>query len=604
MKIIDSLVTKVKGVEQVHRRTEFSKIYEEESGLFTLVSSLQPLHFLAEGSSRNPSAKKLEDVDPESSIETTDYVEYDKMPIIVRLFKNKSGYEVTSRKTGHRITAELIEVDHQPKTKLDDSGDFAFIHDIQPDSIRLWKHAKTGKAPKHMKWKITESGKASGEGSLHFSEEVEAFDESVDIKKPVAKDINKIAISTMKTGIDANSFYWEETLPKSNIKVDLDVSYQSTSAGSVLNDDTTFAASRGATDGDSVDTGNFPYGPEMSHFGSARRIIRLFTPFDTSSLPNNAVVSSAIYSVYVYSKTNDANDGTDYLSVIQTSQATPASLAIADFDQAGSTKGATDVDLTGITTGQYLDFSLNATGIGWINLTGNTLLGLREGHDLNNFDIGTGDNTGNGIRLQNSNGTPPKLVVTFTATNTGYKTPRYSGSPRGEFTNPTNIYSSDNSYATSNPTDTANDEQDYHGFSFPELLKLNATDIAQIEVVIEAKANQYPGQYTTVSLSHNGGTNFTSIKYFPNDVDDWTLSDTTASSSTTSLTGLNPLWGRTWSISEFSKDNFRVRLNSIRYAGTGTLISYDQLLVRIFYVGSDKKTKDMIGSGFVPSKRR
>jgi len=41
-------------------------------------------------------------------------------------------------------------------------------------------------------------------------------------------------------------------------------------------------------------------------------------------------------------------------------------------------------DITGVSTSAYTSFPLNATGIGWINKTGFTLLGTREGHDATN----------------------------------------------------------------------------------------------------------------------------------------------------------------------------------------------------------------------------
>lgn len=122
---------------------------------------------------------------------------------------------------------------------------------------------------------------------------------------------------------------------------------------------------------------------------TAYYLYRVFLPFDTSSLPDDATITSATLHVYPYAKKNNDNDGDDFVTVVQTSQASTTTLSKADFDQAGSINNPTEgidtserKDITNVSTSAYLTFNLNSTGLGWVSPTGTTMLGLREGHDV------------------------------------------------------------------------------------------------------------------------------------------------------------------------------------------------------------------------------
>ncbi len=127
------------------------------------------------------------------------------------------------------------------------------------------------------------------------------------------------------------------------------------------------------------------------------KIERGFLAFDTSSLPDNAVISSAKLKLIPNSKLNNDNDGDDWITVTQGTQASPTTLGTADYNKAGlatlPVEGIYNTerkDITNITTGLYLAFNLNPTGKTWISTTGSTLLGLREGHDaINSAFTGT-----------------------------------------------------------------------------------------------------------------------------------------------------------------------------------------------------------------------
>ncbi|MFA4873017.1 MAG: RHS repeat-associated core domain-containing protein [Patescibacteria group bacterium] len=159
---------------------------------------------------------------------------------------------------------------------------------------------------------------------------------------------------------------------------------------------------------------------------SSYQIDRAFLPFNTEDLPNDATITSAKLKVYVASKKNNDNDGDDWITVVQTSQATTTSLSTGDYDQCGSihtpTEGINSAerkDITSIATGQFLTFNLNTTGLSWISKTGATRLGLCEGHDVIDsqfYSSTTGKYNELNIRTVNYSGTSydPILEVTYT----------------------------------------------------------------------------------------------------------------------------------------------------------------------------------------------
>lgn len=181
--------------------------------------------------------------------------------------------------------------------------------------------------------------------------------------------------------------------------------------------DTAHDAATGSSSGGALTSG-VVCGTQES--GGSYYIIRGFLPFDTSDLPADASISSAVLRVYVNSKSSGDNDGDDWINVVQTSQASPTSIGTADFDQCGAinnpTEGATRADISSldIPTGDWLEMSLNATGISWISTSGYTLLGLREGHDC--VDSPIANSTNNNINIDFNGGTnPPELVITYTS---------------------------------------------------------------------------------------------------------------------------------------------------------------------------------------------
>ena len=149
-------------------------------------------------------------------------------------------------------------------------------------------------------------------------------------------------------------------------------------------------------------------------------LARGFLLFSTAAIGSGSTSLSGVLSVFIDDggKTNNDNDGDDWVNVVQSNPASNTALATTDWNQCGDavtnpTEGATRVDISSTTADAWCDWTLNATGNGWISKTGITKLGLREGHDC----INSTPAAANALRLHSADtfdSVPPKLVVTYT----------------------------------------------------------------------------------------------------------------------------------------------------------------------------------------------
>jgi len=117
--------------------------------------------------------------------------------------------------------------------------------------------------------------------------------------------------------------------------------------------------------------------------GQWDRMGRGFILFDTSSITDTDVVSSATFSI-------DGDGGTDAFDqsgcVVDSSPASNTSLSVNDYDNIGTTLYANCLDLGSWSTAAYNDFSLNATGMAAISTTGVTKFGWRLSSDRENSE--------------------------------------------------------------------------------------------------------------------------------------------------------------------------------------------------------------------------
>ncbi|MBW1887813.1 MAG: hypothetical protein JRI52_05620, partial [Deltaproteobacteria bacterium] len=170
------------------------------------------------------------------------------------------------------------------------------------------------------------------------------------------------------------------------------------------------------------DTDNLSYFCGTGRGGTGiYNIARAFFPFDTSGLPDAADIGAASLNLYLTGKQNNDNDGDNFIVLVQTSQPLVSELKKVDYDLCGSVhtpiEGSSRYDITSIPTGDYFSFDLNSTGIGWINKTGWTKLGAREGHDV--VDSAYAGELGKKNRItgywaeEAGNDYDPKLIIVY-----------------------------------------------------------------------------------------------------------------------------------------------------------------------------------------------
>jgi hypothetical protein len=172
-------------------------------------------------------------------------------------------------------------------------------------------------------------------------------------------------------------------------------------------------------------------------------------------------------------------------------------------------------------------------------------------------------------------------------TNTGWLSPTANaavtsqgGDNNGFEVNAANAYADDNLYAVdinsganTNTSCTSNQKDKHRFYNYGVSIPGGAT-IQGIEVQLNAKVDSASGAPRfCVQLSWNGGAT-------------WTATKSTTTLSTTELAytlgGAADTWGRTWSASDFSNANFRVRITSVA-SSTARDFSLDWVAVRVSY---------------------
>lgn len=154
------------------------------------------------------------------------------------------------------------------------------------------------------------------------------------------------------------------------------------------------------------------------------------------------------------------------------------------------------------------------------------------------------------------------------------------GDGDGFGTNPTRAYTDNNSFAVdtnsgngpgTNCTGADKDKHRFYnyGFSIPAAANING-----VEVRLDAKADSVTGgPFMCVQLSWNGGTTWTSAK---------STTNLTTGEITYTLGGPSDNWGRTWTDTELSNANFRIRVIDVASDITRDF-SLDWAAVKVYY---------------------
>lgn len=204
--------------------------------------------------------------------------------------------------------------------------------------------------------------------------------------------------------------------------------------GKVLKDSTTWAGARDVATGDAANKTNAVENFAISYHDDVPtyEIVRGFFPFGVSGVTNGDTVNSAVLSLFGLSKTDQDNDGNDYISITESRQASATDLTTADFDAYQTTLFAANLDIGDASIIAYNDFTLNASGITYLQsaidgtsfIADQAMFTTREGHDVANdpiTDIGADTtNTLVGYMADQAGTTnDPKLVIEHAAVGGG-----------------------------------------------------------------------------------------------------------------------------------------------------------------------------------------
>lgn len=151
--------------------------------------------------------------------------------------------------------------------------------------------------------------------------------------------------------------------------------------------------------------------------GATYVISRIGYVFDTSSIPDNATITSATFSVYS-TTTGDGSETTNPANgaLVEYTPSSDTAPTTSDYQQFGTTRLA-DADVTRasfVASSAYKDWVLNATGLAAINKTGNTRLGIRPSNDFSDATAPTARSYALGYyAAQAGTANDPMLVVNY-----------------------------------------------------------------------------------------------------------------------------------------------------------------------------------------------
>lgn len=145
----------------------------------------------------------------------------------------------------------------------------------------------------------------------------------------------------------------------------------------------------------------------------AYAIYRSFFHFPTGDLPDDAIVTSSSLRVYCSSDYSD----TDFFLTIQNGQPTYPSdpVVVADYDESFYSGNGGSLTTVGLVESGWNTITMNATGMGWINVTGDTKLSIRSSREIAGT-VPTGDEY---IRVYSQDFTTmsyePEIFVNYTS---------------------------------------------------------------------------------------------------------------------------------------------------------------------------------------------
>jgi len=159
--------------------------------------------------------------------------------------------------------------------------------------------------------------------------------------------------------------------------------YSTASDGTLQNSGTDYTSVRNATTGSVDDSDKYGWiGQDNITFpgGTTFWIYRVGLFFDTSSLPDDCIITSATLSLYGVADFSDV----DFDIIVVNGSDLDVPMTGNDYgDLLDETTSGGAMNTADFITGGYNDISLNTIGLSWINKTGITKFGLRSSRDIN-----------------------------------------------------------------------------------------------------------------------------------------------------------------------------------------------------------------------------
>lgn len=125
-----------------------------------------------------------------------------------------------------------------------------------------------------------------------------------------------------------------------------------------------------------------------------KNIVRGFFVFDTSTIPDNAVITKIEFRGYVVGFDNDFDDQYSYVGLYEGFQDSVFGVTETDIQKCGNSLAnpaelAENIPIGIVPIGSFVSTQFNQEGINVINKEGYTKICIRDGHDAENVDLGS-----------------------------------------------------------------------------------------------------------------------------------------------------------------------------------------------------------------------
>lgn len=295
--------------------------------------------------------------------------------------------------------------------------------------------------------------------------------------------------------------------------------------------------------------------------------------FTNVTVPQSATIRRAWVALYVTTYTTNSGE---YLTIYGEDADDSAAFSTSTNDVSGRTKTTATENLrtyyqdqTGATyiyhevTDIVQEIVNRTAGSGWQSGNDMTLIGVATGTDIITYQTDAGANA-------------PQLVIDYDGSADTERSPSANtAGAGGGFTNPTNAYASNDSFATW--TAGGGVSHVYYDFNIADLSGATIDDIV-IAIEADNDGTDNDDYRLAYELSWNGGTSWTTIKHFSQ------ITEHSAGVVMRQGAGYDG-YSHTFVASDLTNANFRVRISAPNDSDTDTW-QLDHLQVQVFYTSA------------------